>query len=227
MNGRAYTGMSMEMLLASFRNLSGASQSDRVDVERLVASGFLGRVMGAHKATHGRDPRASSRADVLEHGVQLRCIKSQKTSATKPASGFVVLLREQEKGRDKTMNRAAYEKWRAEQSDKLGKMPGPQDIYAQQARCEYWHRVNGNDSGHGLVERCSSRRLFLDSTASASQPFRSEVFSTYVRNFVGCIAADKDPGFTLYIRGVRQSHLTTIPARDQQAIPAPPSRSLC
>ena len=106
-----YTGMSMERLLASFRQWN---VSERRSCEGTVATGMLGQLLAEAARLNLPDPRCVTRRQLLDRKVPLRKLgktakkrmqvkrRIEKKEAAgggplRPAGGFVLWLREQER----------------------------------------------------------------------------------------------------------------------------------
>ena len=171
-NGFAFTGMCMERLLASFRNWAGSQHDPKPDVERWISAGFIGQLLREHKAIGGYEPRAVSRGQLLSQGVPLRAMKKAKTQS-KPASSFVLFMKEQREARDRLMgaatreDKASYKAWEAAKIAEWKELPDElKDIYTQQALTEHhWRRTPAEqDIGEAvsaLRRKTSTRSTFL------------------------------------------------------------------
>ena len=108
-----FTNMSMERLLALYQKWC---VEGRPCAERVAATSFLGQILNEHKANGGDDPRWSSRTQLLEDGVQLRC--SKKESKPQQCGTFVHFMAKAERDRKEaeaaSLNKDAYKRWQAE-----------------------------------------------------------------------------------------------------------------
>ena len=80
--------MSMERLLARLRHLCEKAGGC---AERICATALLGQLLAQHlQWEEAEDPRATTRRQLLEDGVPIRCAKRQGCpAATKPKGAYI------------------------------------------------------------------------------------------------------------------------------------------
>ena len=135
-----FTNMWSERLLALFRQAAGG---DDLEVERVVANGFLSQMLQQHRKLGRDEPYCTTRGRLVEDGVAIRAAP-KSTSKSKPAGGFVVWMKAAEAARKAAgvqMNRAEYMEWQKLKSKEFRELPREEQLaHAQVARVQFLTR---------------------------------------------------------------------------------------
>jgi len=107
-----FTNMCQERALAAIQR--GSRASEKLEAERVCATGILRFALQEHLALGRRDPRAVTRSQVIEAGVPIRAVKAKATPMPKKRRCFILYKKEMEAKRKQIgarMKNKAYKRW--------------------------------------------------------------------------------------------------------------------
>ena len=213
-----WTNMCMERLLSQMRH---ACPAHTCEAERIVASGFLQQILGQHT---GHDPRAVSRAQLLERGLPLRCA-AKKRKFSRACGPFVHWMRKQEaarKTRGEVLNAEAYLAWQQEKVHewKTHVSRDEKEYELRQAIGEHIDkRFHHGEVDAPLEPPQRVMETVVDSVGNIDTPVAPEHFVAVAKSAIGMQQGEADPGFLRYAKVLRQSQLRGIFTRDTGRVP--------
>ncbi len=190
----SFTDMWSERFLARIRQASDASEST---AERVCSSGYLCQLVTEHMAKGFDDPRSTTRGQLMEDGVPLRCVKQVATSL-KPCGPFVHFMKkadEERKCHGIALSRKDYVEWQRQQAAAFHAL-SEERMAVEVAECKraYSEKLaqraqeeEDGDKGEDSIRASHNRAMttLIESIGDQRSPYMPAKFAARVRAELG------------------------------------------
>lgn len=220
-----FANMVCERMLALIRR---ACRGDDVDVERLCSTGFLAQVLSFHLARDGEDPRFTTRQQLLEDGVPLRCAPVKLDKPAPPRGSYVNWMMKEEAARARDgiqLNKAQYRWWQKRKAEEFQALQEDEKAFhlqeaktvaaaKPQQEADYVAEAELRDEAADKFKL----RMCMDEVGNKRSPLSPAAFKACVRQKLGFDQNGPFPGFTRYEPDFRSQQKQGLFCKEQSSI---------
>ena len=195
-------------------------------MEAVYANSMLTQILGEHRRIGNDDPRVTTRSQLLEMGVPLRC--APKSAPPQQCSSFFKFLQRENTTRKKNdirLTAVAYKEW---EQTVFKKWTGMSDLarsaYQTEVQADYVTKLadlNGDDTvddGHSVRDTGIYENV-VTKCGSKKEPFESEWFEMSAKQLADIDLDEPLGGFTAYDKAMRAHLHDKVFVQDKGDIP--------